>query len=310
MSTIGPLTAEAAGAPGLGSAAAPGRVRRRRHGSKGATAAILVIAAIWLFPVYYMLIDAFKPNYDLLTTPPQLWPAHFTWANFQAAFTVNGAGPLVPQPSFWSALFVSIVVCLVVVSFSMLISLFAALAAARFRFRGRGVMLVALVVVQMVPFVSLLIPIFIELNKAGLIGELPALMIAYLAPTLPFTIWTLRGFIAGVPADVEEAALTDGCSRLSAFRKVLFPLIAPGLVATAIFAFILAWNDFAFANVLTNGNDETATVWLVGLINPSRVTPWGELFAASLVFTLPVMIFFIIIQRRLAAGLTAGAVKA
>ncbi len=127
----------------------------------------------------------------------------------------------------------------------------------------------------MVPFVSLLIPIFIELNKAGLIGELPALMIAYLAPTLPFTIWTLRGFIAAVPADVEEAALTDGCSRFGAFRKVLFPLIAPGLVATAIFGFILAWNDFAFASVLTNGSDETATVWLVGSHQPQPGDPVG-----------------------------------
>jgi N,N'-diacetylchitobiose transport system permease protein len=312
MTTLGPMGAPmAAGIP-----PAP-RSRRRRQGSVAATVSVIVAAALWLFPVYYMLIDAFKPNGDLLTFPPQLWPAHWTLANFQEAFTVNGVGPTVPQPSFLSSLFVSVITCLVVVVFSITLSLFAALAAARFRFRGRGLMLVALLVAQMVPFTSLLIPIFIELNKAGMIGTLPALMIAYVAPVLPFTIWTLRGFVAAVPADIEEAALTDGCSRLSAFWRVVFPLIAPGLVATSIFAFILAWNDFAYANVILGNSSnifgsqaETATYWLFSLVNPSRATPWGELFAASLIFTLPVMIFFLIIQRRLAAGLTAGAVKA
>jgi len=313
MTTVGSI-----GAPVVapGPAAAVAQARRRRHGSKAASIAVVVVAAIWFFPVYYMLIDAFKPNSDLLTYPPQLWPAHWTLGNFQEAFTVNGAGPTVPQPSFLSSLFVSLVISLAVVVFAVTVSMFAALAAARFNFRGRGVMLVALLVAQMVPFAALLIPIFIELNKADLVSTLPGLMIAYIAPVLPFTIWMLRGFIASVPPDIEEAALTDGCSRLSAFRRVIFPLIAPGLVATSIFSFILAWNDFAYANTILGnsgtifgGSAETATVWLFSLINPSRVTPWGELFAASLIFTLPVMIFFIIIQRRLAAGLTAGAVK-
>jgi N,N'-diacetylchitobiose transport system permease protein len=311
MTAIGPM-----GAEGIAATARVTSVRRRRHGSTPATVALLVIAAIWLFPIYYMLIDAFKPNNDLLHYPPQLWPAQWTLANFQEAFTVNGAGPTVPQPSFLTSLFLSAVVALVVVAFSMAISLFASLAVARFNFRGRGTMLVALLVAQMVPFASLLIPIFIELNRVGLIFTVPALIIAYVAPVLPFTIWTLRGFVASVPVDIEEAALTDGCSRLSAFWRVIFPLIAPGLVATSIFAFILAWNDYVFAyTILGNSGTvfgqtaETASVFLFGLINPSRVTPWGELFAASLIFTLPVMIFFLIIQRRLAAGLTAGAVK-
>ncbi|HXZ99764.1 MAG TPA: carbohydrate ABC transporter permease [Candidatus Binatia bacterium] len=318
MSTLGTTTFGPSGVPGaLGEPTTRPASRRRRRGSTPATIAVVVVAAIWFFPIYYMIIDAFKPSYDLLTFPPQLWPSHWTLSNFQQAFTVNGAGPTVPQPSFLSSLFVSLVVSLVVVLFSVAISMFAALAAARFNFRGRGPMLVALLVAQMVPFAALLIPIFIELNKLGLIFTLPALIIAYVAPVLPFTIWTLRGFVAAVPADIEEAALTDGCSRLSAFRKVIFPLIAPGLVATSIFAFLLAWNDFAYANIILGnsgsifgGSQETATVWLVSLINPSRVTPWGELFAASLIFTIPVMVFFLVIQRRLAAGLTAGAVKA
>lgn len=310
------VTPEVGGPAVAATPEAAGRVRRRRHGSAAATLVLVVLAAIWFFPIYYMLIDAFKPGYDLLTYPPQLWPAQWTLSNFQEAFTVNGAGLTVPQPSFLSSLFVSVTVSLIVVVFSVGISLFAALATARFNFRGRSVMLVALLVAYMVPFTSLLIPIFIELNKFGMIGTVPALIIAYVAPVLPFTVWTLRGFVASVPVDIEEAALTDGCSRLSAFRKVIFPLIAPGLVATAIFAFILAWNDFAFANIILGnsgsifgGQAETATVWLVGLINPSRVTPWGELFAASLIFTLPVMLFFLTFQRRIAAGLTAGAVK-
>ena len=301
MSALPPVTV----VPGTALARLP-QGRRRSRGSPPATAAAIVVGMLWLFPVYWMLISGFKPAADEQAIPPQFWPAHFTFANFQAAFKGN---PVISLPSFLHALVVSVVVSLIVVLFSMVLALFASLAVARFRFRGRGFLLVLLLVFQMVPFEALLIPIFIELDKAGLVYTIPALIIAYVAPTLPFTVWTLRGFVASVPADIEEAALTDGCSRVGAFWKVLFPLIAPGLVATSIFAYILAWNDFAFAFVLTNNADETLPVWLESLINPSFVIPWGELMAASVLFTLPVMIFFIIIQRRLAAGMTAGAVK-
>jgi len=273
--------------------------RGRRRTSRAASIAAIAIALVWLFPVYWMIISAFKNEVDLETTPPQFFPTRFTLSEFTSAF----------HDGFLSALWVSILVSLTVVAFSMVLALFASLAVARFRFRGRAFLLVLLLVFQMVPFEALLIPIFIELNKAGLVFTIPALIIAYIAPTLPFTIWTLRGFVAGVPTEIEEAAWTDGCSRTAAFWKVLFPLIAPGLVATSIFAYILAWNEFAYANVLTNNADATLPVWLEAFINPSRPIPWGELMAGSVLFTIPVMVFFLIIQRRLSAGMTAGAVK-
>jgi N,N'-diacetylchitobiose transport system permease protein len=303
MSAVAPV----ASVPGSTTLRVPGRGRSRARGRWPATTAAVLIAAIWLFPIYWMLISGFKPAADEEAIPPQFWPAHLTFDNFRAAFVGN---PAIGLPGFLHALLVSVVVGLTVVAFSILLSLFASLAVARFRFRGRGLLLVLLLIFQMVPFESLLIPIFIELSRAGLVYTIPALMIAYVAPALPFTVWTLRGFVSAVPVDVEEAALTDGCSRVGAFWKVLLPLIAPGLVATSIFSFILAWNDFAFANVLTNNGDLTLPVWLESLINPSiGPIPWGELMAASILFSLPVMLFFVIIQRRLAAGLTAGAVK-
>ena len=146
-----------------------------------------------------MVISAFKNEVDLETTPPQFFPTRFTFSEFASAF----------HDGFLSALWVSILVSLTVVVFSMLLALFASLAVARFRFRGRAFLLVLLLVFQMVPFEALLIPIFIELDKAGLVFTIPALIIAYIAPTLPFTIWTLRGFVAGVPSEIEEAAWTE-----------------------------------------------------------------------------------------------------
>jgi N,N'-diacetylchitobiose transport system permease protein len=291
--------------PAVQLTALPGR--KRKTSSRTATVVVLLLAAIWIFPIYWMFVSAFKPIALLETYPPQFLPSIWTLANFQLAFNGN---PVISQPGFFGPLLVSVIVSVVVVAFSVAFGLLAATAVARFRFIGRGTLLVLLLVFQMVPFEALLIPIFLELDQFNLVYTIPALIIAYIAPALPFTIWMLNGFVAAIPRDIEEAAMTDGCSRMTAFWKVLFPLIAPGLVATSIFAFILAWNEFAFANVLTNNGDQTLAVWLYSSINPSVAQiQWGELMAVSLLFSLPVMVFFMLIQRRLAAGLTAGAVK-
>jgi N,N'-diacetylchitobiose transport system permease protein len=134
-------------------------------------------------------------------------------------------------------------------------------------------------------------------------------IIAYLVFVLPFSIWTLRGFVAAVPVDIEESALVDGCSRAGAFMKVLFPLIAPGLVATSIFAFIQAWNEYIYANVLLTNENATLPVWLASFVSAGGQIDWGGIMAGSTLFALPVVAFFLIIQRRVSAGMTAGAVK-
>ena len=132
----------------------------------------------------------------------------------------------------------------------------------------------------------------------------------YVASVLPFTIWVLRGFVAGVPFELEEAAMIDGCSRFGAFRRVTFPLLAPGLVATGVFGFIQAWNEFTLAVVVMTREDrETLPLWLSGFVDVNRGTDWGAIMAGSTLIAIPVVVFFLIVQGRMVSGLTAGAVK-
>jgi N,N'-diacetylchitobiose transport system permease protein len=185
----------------------------------------------------------------------------------------------------------------------------AALALAKFRFYGRGAFIVLILGVQMVPLNALIIPLYIQLSRAGLTNELSGVIITYLTFVLPFTVWTLRGFMLGIPRELEEAAMVDGSTRLGAFVRILVPLVAPGLVATSIFAFVVAWNEFLIAYVFLNDPEkQTLTVWLAGFTT-QRGTDWGPLMAGATLTALPVVVFFLLIHRKIAFGLTAGAVR-
>jgi N,N'-diacetylchitobiose transport system permease protein len=163
--------------------------------------------------------------------------------------------------------------------------------------------------VQMVPLNALIIPLYILLSRAGQTDKLTGLIVTYLTFVLPFCVWTLRGFILGVPKELEEAAMVDGLTRFGAFVRILLPLVAPGLVATSIFAFILAWNEFILGYILLSSPDkQTLTVWLAGFTG-LRGTDWGPLMAAATLTALPVVAFFVAVHRRIAFGLTAGAVR-
>jgi N,N'-diacetylchitobiose transport system permease protein len=162
----------------------------------------------------------------------------------------------------------------------------------------------------MVPLNALIIPLYILLSRAEQVNRLSGVIVTYLTFVLPFCVWTLRGFIIGIPRELEEAAMVDGSSRLGAFVRILLPLVAPGLVATSIFAFIQAWNEFLVAYVLLSSPDkQTLPVWLFGFIT-SRGTDWGGLMAGATLTSIPVVIFFLLVHRKIAFGLTAGAVKA
>ena len=162
----------------------------------------------------------------------------------------------------------------------------------------------------MLPQVGLIIPLYVVLARYHLTNALLGVIVVYLTFLLPFAIWTLRGFIMGIPKDLEEAALVDGSSRVGAFVRILLPLVAPGLVATAVFAFITAWNEFIFASViLQDQSKQTLTVWLASFYGTSRATDWGALMAASTLTAIPVVFFFLALQRKIRFGLTAGAVK-
>ncbi len=272
--------------------------------SRRARAAVLnviaVVAAIlFLFPVYWMVVTAFKHADEIQTYTPVFLPVP-TLDNFVKA---------VNQPHFADFLRNSLLVTGTTLCLALIVGLLSAATLARARVRGRKGFLLLVAVAQMAPFEALLIPFYLVMRDAGLYNQLPSLVIVYFIFTLPFTIWSLRGFIAGIPVDLEEAAMVDGASRVGAFLRVTMPILAPGLVATAIFCFITAWNEYFYAFVfMTDVQNYTLPVWLASF-RTSLGTDWGATMAASTLFTLPVLVFFLVVQNRMVGGLATGAVK-
>ena len=252
------------------------------------------------FPVYWMVSTSLKKREEVISVDPRFLPSSLTLDNYRDAFAREG---------FATSLRNSIIVVLVTVVISLFLATFASVAIARTKFRGKKSFITSLLIVQMLPLSALIIPLFLLLTKLQLTNKLGGLAITYVAFILPFTIWTLRGFLANIPVDIEEAALVDGCTRTQAYRYVLLPLMAPGLVATAIFAFIQAWNEFLLAYIIMQSQDNlTLPVWLAGFTTRTG-TDWGPLMAASTVVAIPVVLFFSLIQKRIATGVTSGAVK-
>lgn len=251
-----------------------------------------------LFPVWMMVVTAFNARADAGSRA--VWPADWTLENFTVVLTEGGFGRYLTN---------SLLVALGTVLAGALLALLAAVAVARFRFRFRTSVLVMVLIIQMVPVEALVIPLFIQARSLQVLDTLVGLVLVYLAFSLPFAIWTLRGFVAAVPVELEEAAYLDGASWGRMFRSVLLPLVAPGLVATSVFSFIVAWNEFIFA--LTFMSDDARYTVAVGLRRffGQHATDWGAVMAASTLITIPVMVFFVIAQKRLTDGLVAGAVK-
>ena len=253
-----------------------------------------------VFPLYWMIATAFKPGRDVLTITPKWIPSPFTLQNFQDA---------IARPFFISGVTNSLVVVGVTVIASLALAFFAAMAVARLRFKGRTAFVVLIIGVQMVPLNALIIPLYLMLDQVGQTDTLVGVIAVYMAVVLPFMVWTLRGFIANIPPELEEAAMIDGCRREEAFVRIVLPLVGPGLVATAIFGFIQAWNEYIVAYVLLSTNSrQTLTVWLASFTT-NHGPQWGPLMAAATLTGLPVVAFFLILQRNIAGGLTAGAVK-
>ena len=276
------------------------RARRRLARRIGLDTLGLAVVAFFAFPVYWMVITAVKPAIDVQTNPPQFLPVRPTLANFATALG---------RPFFWTYLRNSLLVTLAAVALAVVVALLASAAAARMRFRGRRAYLILILAVQMAPFEALFIPYFLVFRQFDLLNRLPALVAVYFVAILPFSIWTLRGFVAAVPVELEEAAMIDGCSRWEAYRRVILPLLGPGLVATSLFGFITAWNEYLYAFVfMRDPQHYTLPVWLASF-RTAFGADWGATMAASVLFTVPVLIFFLIVQRRMVGGLTMGAVK-
>jgi N,N'-diacetylchitobiose transport system permease protein len=261
----------------------------------------LVVFFFMAFPVYWMVATAFKANDQINSFTPSWLPTHATLQHFKDA---------IARPYFWTDVRNSVIVVFFTVLIAVVLSLFAALALARYRFTGRKLFVVLMIGIQMLPPTGLVIPLYVVLARYHGVNTLWGLILVYLTFSLPFCVWTLRGFMIGIPKDLEEAAMVDGTTRMGAFFRILLPLVAPGLVATSVFAFITSWNEYVFARtLLANGKTQTITVWLSYFYGGSRNVDWGAVMAASTLISIPVVIFFLFVQRRIAFGLTAGAVR-
>jgi N,N'-diacetylchitobiose transport system permease protein len=273
---------------------------RRRFRRVGVNLLGVAVFVVMVFPVYWMVSTAFKRPFEILSFTPDFIPSPATLANFENALN---------RPNFWSSVANSLIVVVAVTTLSIVLAFLAALALAKFRFYGRAAFVVVIIGVQMVPLNALIIPLYILLSRADQVDKLTGVIVTYLTFVLPFCVWTLRGFMLGIPRELEEAAMVDGSTRFGAFVRILLPLVAPGLVATSIFAFIQVWNEFIIAYVLLQSQDNlTQPVWLASFTT-LRGTEWGPLMAAASLTALPVVVFFVLIHRRIAFGLTAGAVR-
>ncbi|MFJ4782616.1 carbohydrate ABC transporter permease [Streptomyces sp. NPDC088794] len=277
-----------------------GRRRNRQGRSKAGWNLLgLLVFLVAGFPVYWMINTAIKPAKDAIDPDPSLLPTGFTLSNFDRALEIA---------DFWGPVGRSLIVSLTVVAIGIVVGLLAALAISRFAFRGRKIVIVGILAVQMVPLVAMIIPVFLLLNDLGQYDKLSGLILTYLTFILPFTVWTLRGFIVNIPKELEEAAMVDGCSRTGAFVRVVFPLLAPGLVATSVYGFIQAWNEYLYALMLLSQEKQTATVWL-GNFTTKHGTEYAPMMAGATMMAVPIVVLFLLVQRKMAAGLTAGAVK-
>jgi trehalose/maltose transport system permease protein len=267
----------------------------------------LLIAAIFvyaLFPFYWAVRSAFTPEGQLFNTPLEYFPSHPTFANFREIFSTE---------FFTRALLNSTIVAGAVTLMALAIGSLAAYALGRFRFRGRSAVLYLMLSMTIFPQIAILGALYTMMRDFHLYDRLGSLILSYAIFTLPFTVWVLTSFMRALPGELEEAAYVDGATPLQVFYKVLLPLIAPGLVTTGLLAFIAAWNEYLYAVSFIDSTDKytvpRAITSFVGKTGSAYQTPWGQIMAATVVVTLPLITATLILQRRILQGLTAGAVK-
>ncbi|MEU5398427.1 carbohydrate ABC transporter permease [Streptomyces sp. NPDC005963] len=262
------------------------------------TAALLIVG--FIFPVYWMFATSFKKTPDIVSDTPVWFPTDPTFQHFQTALDAD---------NFWTLVRNSLTVTILAVVFSLIISLAASFALARMRFKGRRGFIVGFMMAQMAPWEVMVIAIYFIVRDADMLNSLIPLTLFYMVMVLPFTLLTLRGFVAAVPKELEESAMVDGCTRRQAFVKVILPLLAPGLMSTSMFGFITAWNEFPMVLVLNKDVEyQTLPLWLSSF-RSTFGDDWGATMAASTIFAIPILLLFVFLQRKAVSGLTDGAVK-
>jgi len=267
---------------------------------------VLIISLIVsLFPIYWMIINSLKDNQEILTGKSLFFPSNIRWINYRDLWRNINFG-LYLRNSF--------IICGLTTLLAMVLATLAGYSLSRFRFFGKRVINDSILATQMIPGIMFLIPIYLmfvkfhEITRIQLIGTFPGLIFVYSTFFVPFSVWILQGFFASIPVDIEEAALIDGCSRFRIFWNIAVPLARPGIIATAIYIFLTAWDELMFAWVLTNANTMTIPVG-IRLFVGNYQNRYDLMMAAATVATLPVLVAFFLLQKHIIRGLTAGAVK-
>ncbi len=262
---------------------------------------VFLLIVYTVFPFFWAVVSSIKPNVELFATPVTYWPSAINMSFYQYVLA-NG--------DFLRALRNSVIVSVSTVLISLVLGSLAAYAMGRLKFRGRTPILYLILSMTMFPQIAILGSLYQIISNLGLFDRLPALIIAYLTFTLPFTVWVLTNFFKAMPGELEEAAMVDGATPFQAFYKILLPLAAPGLVTTGLLAFIAAWNEYLYALTFTQTRARTGQPAIASFTgNTQFELPWGNILAASVLVTLPLVVLVLVFQRKILAGLTAGAVK-
>lgn len=277
--------------------------RQINWGVIGRYIALVLVLIIALGPFYWTAITSIKVDSEINASPPTLFPQSFTTNNYTQAF-------LSVQPAFAKDLLNSTIVAILTTILALICGSICAYAIARTKFRGKAGVLAIILSVQMFPLIALVGPLFVFFtNTINVYNTYVALIIPYLVISLPVTVYFLTSFFRELPPDLEEAARIDGCSRLGTLWRIILPLAAPGVFTTAILSFITVWNDFLFGLTMTaDSNAQTVTV-AIPLFNGEHLIAFGEVSAAAIIVTIPLVIMVLFLQRRIVSGLTAGAVK-
>jgi len=259
------------------------------------------IVILMVFPLIWMVLTSIKPQSELFVFPIKLLPEHVTFEHYERLLEDT---PFLSY--FWNSVVLSVATTVVV----MVVATLGGYSLARFKYRGRETIAIAVLCTYLMPSVVLIIPLYLMMVKLGLENTLTSLVISYTTFALPYALWLLRSFMAGIPEDLEAAALVDGASRLGAFMDVILPQALPGMISTALFTFILAWNEYLYALVMVN-TDETRplTTGVMNMLVSSFNIEWSLLMAASVMMSVPLLFFFAFLQRYLTSGFGAGGVK-
>lgn len=259
----------------------------------------IIMLIIVLLPIVWMISFSLKPEHEQFDIPTTFFSKNYTIENYKKAL----------YPEFLRYILNSIIISVSTVIIALSISIFSSYSFSRLKFPGRKKLIIIIILTQLFPLTSMVIPIYQVLKTLNLINTYPGFVIAYLTFTIPVSVWMLRGFFNNIPPEIEEAAIVDGCSRMGAFFKVVLPISKPGITATTVWILIVTWQEFMFAlTISTTRNMRTLPVGLFDFFGQFTIS-YGVLMAGSVIVSIPVVVVFIFLQRYFIAGLTAGAVK-